>query len=1007
MASSCGAGLYVWPFMSISCFVLLSQFLSLSIYSSASSSFVIAEEVLEIKSRVCAWSDSIPRQNPSGLPADDDVVHSQNNTVLCKGTGNCFGLWGKEEDGEIRVLKQGCWYHTGESKECTQDECRVTSPPSFARNRTTRFCCCRSDMCNTRFTENFTSAIFEPTDASLPLSYSLKYYKEEIVVIVLASLCFLAMVVAAGFLAFRVCTSNRKTGFHSIGLIEAPQQESTFDLDSLKLLQVIGHGRYSSVLRGSLDEQPVAVKIVPTAYRHYYLNERDVYRLPLMEHEALARLVTAEERLSPEGHHEYLLILDYYPQGCLNSFLSHNTCDWMTACKLAYSMTKGLAFLHTEVQQNDKYKPAIAHRDFSSRNVLVRADGSCVLADFGFAMRLTGQRPVRYGEDDAATLNEVGTVRYMAPEVLEGAMNLHDCESALKQVDVYALGLVFWEVYMRCHELFPGENVPEYQMPFQAEVGIQPTIEDMHVLVSHEKQRPLFPEAWKENSLAVRSLKETMDDCWDQDAEARLTAQCAEERIAELLLLWDRNRSVSPTVNTMGHLPSTATQNERNMVNTKRHPRLGVCPELSSAFIEESRAVPNGFQKNISENSGSFGTMSLSVFDDRAKNRNSINYERQQAQARGLSPDTSLTSLSASQTPVTAGPVHIGDIMEGMRSGTGPLQTSGIMQTTHPACLHLTEEDLLCNKMDPKEVDKNLKESSDENLTETSSKQFSGLDLLAGSAPGLFYPLFRFTAEAGSTLDLSLASSQTTSAGSLATEVTQPLPKQPNVPCRPNSLPVVGPGNDLPCNKCNLMQVETGVAKIEQQQSVEPQAVVFTTNSGVVGNGSSGANKDENVLSPPKQEDDAGDPPVVTSSAIGEVDMVAANVSVTPSMLVPRGNQPSSSPDGRPSSQHSSSDESQPLLKRSQMERSEELAKPAVQLNSNNSSNNNNNNNNKAAAGNADRRCHKARGSARPLSLEIDMAVTLVDEASVLGKDSWFIVLYTLWTFSYKALSIK
>uniref|UniRef100_UPI00358EE83B bone morphogenetic protein receptor type-2 isoform X2 n=1 Tax=Myxine glutinosa TaxID=7769 RepID=UPI00358EE83B len=563
MASCFGAGHDRWPFMSISCFVFLSQFLSPSIYCSASSSFVISEEVLEVESRVCAWSDSKPPQNPSGLPTDDDVVYSQNNTVRCKGTGNCFGLWGKEEDGEIRVLKQGCWYHTGESKECTQDECRVTSPPSFARNRTTRFCCCRSDMCNTRFTENFTSAIFEPTDASLPLSHSLKYYKEEIVVIVLASLCSLAMVVAAGFLAFRVCTSNRKAGFHSIGLIEAPLQESTFDLDSLKLMQVIGHGRYSSVLRGSLDEQPVAVKIVPTAYRHYYLNERDVYRLPLMEHESLARLVTAEERLSPEGHHEYLLILDYYPQGCLNSFLSHNACDWMTACKLAYSMTKGLAFLHTEVQQNDKYKPAIAHRDFSSRNVLVRADGSCVLADFGFAMRLTGQRPVRSGEDDSATLNEVGTVRYMAPEVLEGAMNLHDCESALKQVDVYALGLVFWEVYMRCHELFPGENVPEYQMPFQAEVGTQPTIEDMQVLVSHEKQRPLFPDAWKENSLAVRSLKETMEDCWDQDAEARLTAQCAEERIAELLLLWDRNRSVSPTVNTMSHLPSTATQNER------------------------------------------------------------------------------------------------------------------------------------------------------------------------------------------------------------------------------------------------------------------------------------------------------------------------------------------------------------------------------------------------------------------------------------------------------------
>ena len=45
----------------------------------------------------------------------------------------------------------------------------------------------------------------------------------------------------------------------------------------------------------------------------------------------------------------------------------------------------------------------------------------------------------------------------MSPEALEGAVNLRDCESALKQVDIYALGLVIWEVANRCSDLFPGE----------------------------------------------------------------------------------------------------------------------------------------------------------------------------------------------------------------------------------------------------------------------------------------------------------------------------------------------------------------------------------------------------------------------------------------------------------------------------------------------------------------------------------------------------------------------
>lgn len=55
-------------------------------------------------------------------------------------------------------------------------------------------------------------------------------------------------------------------------------------------------------------------------------------------------------------------------------------------------------------------------------------------------------------------LDQVGTIRYMAPEVLEGAVNLRDCESALKQVDMYALGLIYWETFMRCTDLFPGEK---------------------------------------------------------------------------------------------------------------------------------------------------------------------------------------------------------------------------------------------------------------------------------------------------------------------------------------------------------------------------------------------------------------------------------------------------------------------------------------------------------------------------------------------------------------------
>lgn len=102
----------------------------------------------------------------------------------------------------------------------------------------------------------------------------------------------------------------------------------------------------------------------------------------------------------------------------------------------------------------------------------------------------------------------------MAPEVLEGAVNLRDCESALKQVDVYSLGLVLWELGTRCTDMQAAEPQP-YAPPFYKEAGENPTLEQMQTLVSRRKARPLWPSSWKDTA-AARLLCETAEDCWDQ-----------------------------------------------------------------------------------------------------------------------------------------------------------------------------------------------------------------------------------------------------------------------------------------------------------------------------------------------------------------------------------------------------------------------------------------------------------------------------------------------------------
>lgn len=708
-------------------------------------------------------------------------VFLENNTIRCSQGWRCYGLWEKKQNG-VHLVKQGCWGFQGSQRICHDDRCQVTEPTSQNQNGTYRFCCCSKDMCNLNFTEDFppprstlTPPVREPTR---------HLYREEAILIALATVSMVAVLIVLVFFCLRVLRGRGKQSLHNLNMLEAAFSPPSLDLDNLKLLELIGRGRYGAVYRGSLDEHSVAVKVFSSVNRQPFVNERSIYRL-LLDHENITHFLETEERVGTDGQPEYLLIMDFYPHGSLCTYLSTRMVDWLSCCRLVMSVTRGLAYLHTELVRGDVYKPAVSHRDLNSRNVLVKPDGCCVISDFGLSMALTGKRQSGHVEEDNTAISEVGTVRYMSPEVLEGAVNLRDCEAALKQVDVYALGLLYWESFMRCADLFPGESVPTFQLAFQAEAGNHPTIEEMQVLVSRHKQRPTFPEAWKENSLAVRSLKETMEDCWDQDAEARLTAQCAEERLAELLILWEREKSTSPAVNI-----STALHNHRNLSHGHQAPKTSTYPEtLSAAAVEEREGGAKPPHSVAS-------TEPVLMGGAAEKNRNCINYERQQAQFG--------TSGLDGATPV---PLSI----------PVPVLGSG-----HPPHAQLTQEDLETPKLDLSEVQRNLRESSDESLMEHSQKQFSSGETASSHSP--FYPVADMTSDI---------------TGSQVAMPTSVLPKQQNVPKRPSSLslhskPAAASSLRMKfgkLSKSNLKKADVGVARTKS--APEPRPVKVVANNAV------------------------------------------------------------------------------------------------------------------------------------------------------------------------------
>ncbi|GAB0090276.1 Serine/threonine-protein kinase receptor [Sergentomyia squamirostris] len=506
-------------------------------------------------------------------------------TTICERKFNfCHALWRIDAFGNVTIASQGCW-ESDSKASCEQSECISHTTVNRENNRYL-FCCCSDNLCNDRMTsatdDNADNGIWSSQSPSPAPEVSV--LENPLLWIALVVVCLIPIVL----LAVLICRQGEKSQSELAPLAPSgPGYSSNLhNVDNLKLCAMIGQGKYGTVWRGSVNEQPVAVKIFPAQHKQYFLNERDIYCQSLMEDPCLLTYFGCDERRTMEDNIEYLLVLSLAPLGCLQDWLTENTTCFSVFCSMAKSVAHGLAHMHTEMKKGDILKPCICHRDLNSRNILVKADLTCCLCDFGFAMKTFGPRYEYRGEialAETKSINEVGTLRYMAPEVLEGAVNLRDCESALKQIDVYALGLVLWELSTRCQDFYTNEqDVPDYRAPYEAEVGKNPTYEQMQVFVSRHKARPLFPATWG-GTVAGKICRETCEECWDQDAEARLTALCVEERLHELTTL-------RPTLNGKNdtNSPPFATNNAVNSFKSISP----ICPNDAVIITPPNQIIP-------------------------------------------------------------------------------------------------------------------------------------------------------------------------------------------------------------------------------------------------------------------------------------------------------------------------------------------------------------------------------------------------------------------------------
>eukprot|EP00058_Branchiostoma_floridae_P012629 XP_002598117.1 hypothetical protein BRAFLDRAFT_124285 [Branchiostoma floridae] len=456
--------------------------------------------------------------------------------------------------------RHGCWLDDNDCYD--KSECYEHDE---APEKGMFYCCCEGNLCNQHFDH---LPIPQPdrstaeTPRTVPVDNSKELFRS--LMYSLFPICGIALVVAVTFYMYKRHKSEH---------IQIPTQDPLppppsplLGLRPLQLLEVKARGRFGAVWKAQLLNEYVAVKIFPLqdkaswlneqggeALSHVllnlvspqdkasWLNEQDIFTTQLMKHDNLLQFIAVsltalsltdylKVSLTALSLTDYLkvsislLITAFHERGSLTDYLKGHLLKWSEMCHIAETMARGLAYLHDDVMgRNGEYKPAIAHRDFKSKNVLLKQDLTVVVADFGLAMKFDP------GRSCGDTHGQVGTRRYMAPEVLEGAINFN--RDAFLRIDMYAFGLVLWEIVSRCSAV--DGPVDEYQLPFEEEIGQHPTLEDMQEVVVHKKMRPQFRETWLKHQ-GLEILCETIEECWDHDAEARLSAGCVEERLGQL-----------------------------------------------------------------------------------------------------------------------------------------------------------------------------------------------------------------------------------------------------------------------------------------------------------------------------------------------------------------------------------------------------------------------------------------------------------------------------------------
>lgn len=290
----------------------------------------------------------------------------------------------------------------------------------------------------------------------------------------------------------------------------------------------VGEGRFGRVYKGEFHGEDVAVKAFSSIDWESWDRECKVLKR-LGSHPNIVRILTSEITPTDQSSTEYCIILEYCSFGSLCDYLDHHDIESsIDALLILQCIINGLNYLHEDYSQlgTAEYKPSIAHRDIKSKNILMRSKNVCCIADFGHALIRVNEHQLDHGKYQTL---QVGTVRYMAPEILKPDPRINYGNFATyAQADVYQFALVMWEI---CYKTTLDTCLAdEHLLPYDGVVPHNPKIGDMIKIICEDNYRPPQPESWNSYEI-MRQLYELMCDCWRANPNARAPALNVKKKI--------------------------------------------------------------------------------------------------------------------------------------------------------------------------------------------------------------------------------------------------------------------------------------------------------------------------------------------------------------------------------------------------------------------------------------------------------------------------------------------